>query len=96
MNDREILAACLRWHTARVHRLEIGAELRRYRVERKQRSDFGSSDYEIVRRLTAARRPELAALRALAAICVKVRGCQIEDADVINVPDQLTYDRLTD
>lgn len=86
MNDREILAACLRWHTAHVRRLEIGAELRRYRLEQKQSTGFSGSDHAISQRLTAAKRPELAALRALAAICAKVRGRHIDDADVMDVP----------
>ncbi|MBH1978494.1 MAG: hypothetical protein I8H67_09005 [Comamonadaceae bacterium] len=96
MNDREILAACLRWHTARARRLEIGAEQRRFVLEQKQRTGFGGSDLEISRRLTAAKRVELAALRALAAICAKVRGSHIDDADVIDVPVLLTRDRLPD
>ena len=92
MNDREILAACLRWHTAHVRRLEIGAEQRRYQTEQKQRTGFGGSDFEISQRLTAAKRPELAALRALAKVCANVRGNQqqVSDADVIDVPMLLT------
>lgn len=95
MNDREILAAALRWHTAHVRRLEIGAEQRRYQTEQKQRTGFGGSSLEIGERLTAAKRPELAALRALAAICAKVRGNQrrVSDADVIDVPMLLTHER---
>ena len=98
MNDREILAAALRWHTLHVRRLEIGAEQRRYQAEQKQRTGFGGTDYGISQRLTAAKRPELAALRALAAICAKVRGNQqqVSDADVIDVPVLITYDRFTD
>lgn len=68
MNDREILAATLRWHTAHARRLEIGAEQRRYQSEQKQRTGFGGSDFEISQRLTAAKRPELAALRQLAKV----------------------------
>jgi hypothetical protein len=93
MNDREILAACLRWHTAHIRRLEIGAELRRYRLEQKQHNGLGGSDYAISQRLTAAKRPELAALRALAAICAKVRGCHIDDADVVDVPVLIASDQ---
>jgi len=89
VNDREILAACLRWHTAHVRRLEIGAEQRRYQMEQKQRTGFGGSSLEIGERLTAAKRPEQAALRALAAICAKVRSSHIDDADVIDVPELL-------
>ncbi len=94
MNDREILAACLRWHTLHVRRLGIGAEQRRYQAEQKQLTGFGGSDYGISQRLTAAKRPEVAALRDLAAICAKVRGSQgrIDDAYVIDVHMLLTSD----
>ena len=98
MNDREILAACLRWHTLHVRRLEIGAEQRQYQKEQKKRTGFGGSDYAISQRLTAAKRPELAALRQLAKVCAKVRGNQqrVSDADVIDVPVRLTYSRFID
>jgi hypothetical protein len=86
MNDLKILAAALRWHTARVRRLEIGAEQRRYVVEQKLRMDFGGSSTEIGQRLTAAKRPEQAALRELAKSCANVRDRRIEDAEVIDVP----------
>lgn len=97
MNDREILAACLRWHTAHARRLAIGAEQRRYQSEQKQRIGFGGSDYEISQRLTAAKRVELAALRVLAKLCAKVRGKQhqLSDAAVIDVPMRLTVNRAT-
>lgn len=72
--DSEVIATCLRWHTANTHRLEVGAELRRYQLAQKQRTGFGGSDLEMSRRLTAAKRKELAALRALAKVCAKVRG----------------------
>jgi hypothetical protein len=98
MNDREILAAALRWHTAHKRRLEIGAEQRRYQAEQKQRNGFGGSDSEIGQRLTASKRVELAALRALAKVCAGVRGSQKHtvDADVIDVPMLLTCNRFTD
>lgn len=86
MNEREIAAAALRWHTAHVHRLEIGAEQRRYQLAQKKRTGSGGSDYGISQRLTAAKRPEQAALRALAALCAKARGSHIDDAYVIDVP----------
>lgn len=69
----EVIATCLRWHTAHTHRLEIGAELRRDQLARKQRTGFGGSDSEISRRLTAAKRKEFAALRALAKLCAEMR-----------------------
>jgi hypothetical protein len=90
MNDLKILAAALRWHTARVRRLEIGAEQRRYLVEQKLRMGFGGSSTEIGQRLTAAKRPEQAALRELAKLCANVRDRRIEDAEVIDVPMLLT------
>lgn len=102
MNDREILAACLRWHTAHVHRLEIGAVKRRMENAVKEaydRNGFHPSDpgyldacrvriaaSDAGERLTPARRTELAALRALAKVCAKVRGNQqqVSDANVID------------
>ena len=98
MNDREILAACLRWHTAHARRLEVGAEQRRFQLEQKQRTGFGGSDYGISQRLTASKRVELAALRALAKVCATVRGNQqrVTDANVIDVPMRLTCKRLSD
>ena len=97
MNDREILAACLRWHTAHARRLVIGAEQRQYQKEQKERTGFGGSDYGISQRLTAAKRVELAALRALAKVCQKMRASQqqVSDANVIDVPMRLTMDRTT-
>lgn len=87
MNDREILAACLRWHTARVARLAVGAEQRQFILAQKQGAGFGGSDLAISRRLTAAKRTEQAALRKLAAMCAKLRDGQqqAEDACVIDV-----------
>jgi len=98
MNDREILAAALRWHTLHVRRLEIGAEQRRYQTEQKQRAGFGGSSVEIGQRLTASKRAELAAMRAPAKVCTKVRSCQqhVVDADVIDLPVLLTCNRFTD
>ena len=90
MNDREILAACLRWHTAHTARLVIGAEQRRYQQTQMQRTGFGGSDFGISQRLTAAKRLEQSALRDLAKLCTSVRGQQIDDADVIDVPMRLT------
>lgn len=110
-NDREVVAACLRWHTAHARRLEIGATKRRMDNATKEaydRNGFHPSDpgyleacrvriaaSEAGERLTPAKRTELAALRALAAICAKVRGSQgrIADADVIDVPMRLTHEQ---
>ena len=94
--EREVLIAVLRWHTAHVYRLEISREQRRYQAAQKKSAGFGGSDLDISRRITAAKRPELAALRALAAICTKLRGSPIDDADVIDAPVLLTHGRTTD
>lgn len=87
MNDREILAACLRWHAARLRRMAIGAEQRQFVLEQKQRTGFGGTDVGISLRLTAAKRVEQAALRKMAAMCAKVRDGQqqAEDACVIDL-----------
>lgn len=92
-NQMEIQAAALRWHTAHVQRLAIGAEQRRYQRTQKQLTGFGGADVAIGRRLTAAKRAELAALRNLAKVCESVRGTHIDDAPVIDVPVLITYDR---
>ena len=89
VSDKTILTAALRWHTAHVRRLEIGAEQRRRQHEQKQRTGFGGSDYAISQRLTAAKRIELATLRALAKACAKVRGSHIDDAEVVCVLREL-------
>lgn len=74
MLENQIMAACLRWHTAQQHRMEVGAELREIRKSNRdvpyllQKSDMDAS-----RRLTAAKRRERAALRKLAALCAEMR-----------------------
>ena len=100
MNDRQILAAALRWHTAHIKRLTIGAEnARRLKAERADYRDgyrtyFGPSSFDTAPLVTAAKRVELAALRNLAKVCAAVRINQsnIDDADVIDLPMLLTCD----
>ena len=90
MNDREILAAALRWHTAHTTRMKATTESNRYKSDQKKLTGFGGADFDLSRRVTAAKRVELAALRELAKICAKVRGhqtqiddaCQVIDVDV--------------
>jgi hypothetical protein len=65
----EIVAAALRWHTARHRRIEIGAEQRWYQEDSKRRTGFGGSSTEIGPYLTEARWLELAAARALFKLC---------------------------
>jgi len=94
MNDHEILAAALRWHTIYANRLTLGSEnARRLKAQRAdyrdgQRRYFGPSSHETAPLLTAIKRKELAALRDLAKVCAKVRASQrkVEDAaEVIDV-----------
>ncbi len=94
MNEREILAAALRWHTTHEARLAIGAEkARQQKAEREAyragRSTWliNPSSYEIGLRLTPAKRKELAALRELAKVCAKVRGSQRQVEDAAQVID---------
>ena len=88
MSDTEILAAALRWHTVHTKRLTIGAEnARRLKAERAdyrdgQRRYFGPSSGDTGPLLTAIKRKELAALRNLAKVCVKVRTNQNDVVDV--------------
>ena len=94
MNEREILAAALRWHTTHEARLMIGAEKSRqqkaereaYHADRPSWSITPSS-YEIGLRLTPAKRKELAALRELAKVCAKVRASQSQVEDAAQVID---------
>lgn len=102
MNEREILASVLRWHTAYARRLGIGAQNRRLDKAVKVACETDSfnpyapnyRDACLVRnaaagaaqRLTPARREELAALRDLAKVCAKVRTSQNDVVDA-NVID---------
>jgi hypothetical protein len=95
-NKLKIQAAVLRWHTAHIYRLEIGAKQRRYQLDQKQRKGFGGSDLSTSRCLTAAKRIELAALRTLAKERARVRGSHIDDAAEIDMPVLLTCEQLTD
>jgi hypothetical protein len=100
VNDPEVLAAALRWHTAYIKRLTIGAEnARRLKAERADYGDgprryFGPSSLETSPLVTAAKRIELAALRSLAKVCEKVRANQttVVDVDVIDTPKRLIWD----
>ena len=90
--DRAILAAALRWHTTHERRMAASSKLYEHKKAEKQRTGYFSSDYDLSLGVTEAKRPEQAALRALAAQCAKVRGTHIDDAAVIDVPVRLTYD----
>ena len=94
MNNRQILAAALRWHTFNTQRLAIGAEQRRYTQANKRNNGFSGASCEIGQRLTAIKRIELAALRELAGLCAKVRSSQhdVVDAAVVAPPVVLLGD----
>jgi hypothetical protein len=93
MNDREVISAALRWHTAHEARLAHTTASNRFKSEQKKRDGFGGSEYNLSQKVTAAKRVELAALRKLAKACQAVRTEQerVADADVIDVPARLTY-----
>jgi hypothetical protein len=84
MNDREIVVAALRWHTARAHRLVVGAQKRRA----DELDGFGviRLQVEASRQLSQAKRIEQAALRALGKACEKQRSRleKAEDADLVS------------
>jgi hypothetical protein len=88
MNDREILATAMRWHTTHQLRLSASANLYKHKQAQRRSTGYFSSDCELSRNVTEAKRIELAALRALAKVCEKVRGNQQQvcDADVIDLP----------
>lgn len=89
MNDRAITAAALRWHTAHAKRLAIGAQKRQWDKAAKEAGSVFSRAFTeagaAATRLTAAKRTEQAALRALAKACAKERRDrdQIEDAVIV-------------
>jgi hypothetical protein len=87
MNDREIVAAALRWHTAHAARLVVSAEKRREQQHSKQHRGYSSASSVTDKRHTEAKRLELAALRALAKACMKVRQSDVTTIEVIDVPE---------
>lgn len=80
MNDREILAAALRWHRAHEVRLAAGKVSNRFKSEQKRMIGFGGADLYLSQRVTAAKRVELVALRELAGACIKAR-CELRQVD---------------
>ena len=87
MNDREILTASLRCHTAHEDRMQATTISNRFKSESKKRTGFGGADFRLSAAVTAAKRVELAALRELAKVCAKVRGHQMEVDDASQVVD---------
>lgn len=89
MNNNELTAAALRWHTAHVRRLAISAEKRRLdKLLKSEGLSLFSPEYtqhsNAARQLTEIKRKELAALRELAKACAKQRG-RLQAADIIDV-----------
>lgn len=88
-NDRAIVTAALRWHTAHAKRLAIGADKRRWDKAAKEDGSMfsraGAQAADAAARLTPAKRVDLAALRTLAKACAKERESrhQIEDAAMV-------------
>jgi hypothetical protein len=91
MNDREFLATALRWHTTHQLRLDASAKLYEHKQAQRRSTGYFSSDCDLSRNVTEAKRIELAALRDLDKVCTKVRGNlqQVCDADVIDLPMKL-------
>jgi hypothetical protein len=85
MNDREILAAALRWHTVHERRMAASSKLYEHKKAEKQRTGYFSSDCKLSLNVTEAKRVERAALRVLAKVCEKVRGNlkQVDDANEV-------------
>jgi hypothetical protein len=97
MNDREILASTLRWHTTHQRRLAASAKLYEDKKAAKQSTGhFYSSDCGLSLKVSEAKRVERAALRALAKVCANVRGNQLLvcDAEVVELPALMTPPRL--
>jgi hypothetical protein len=90
MNDNELTAAALRWHTAHVRRLAVGKEKRRIDAQLRAGGDGAwclqrsIQQSEAGRQLTELKRKELATLRELAKACAKQRG-RLQAADVIEL-----------
>ena len=80
MNDNQILIAALKWHRAHEQRMVAGTASNKFKSDEKKRTGFGGTDLYLSRRVTAAKRVELSALRELARACAKVRG-ELRQAD---------------
>lgn len=92
MTDCAIVTAAMRRHSANTARMIATTASNKFKSEQKRRTGFGGADCELSRRVTVAKRTELAALRTLAKLCTQARGQQVDDADVIDLPALLTFD----
>lgn len=83
----EMEAQCARVDQYRAHeaRLAAGTASNKFKSEQKRTTGFGGADCDLSRRVTAAKKIELAALRELTRACTKFRGGlrQADDADEI-------------
>ncbi len=82
-DDREIVIAALRWHTAREGRLEAGRQKRN--IEALENGRNLSIHCKASLRVTELKRRELASLRALAKACAVHRGYLGRAEDAITV-----------
>lgn len=95
MNDNELTATALRWHTAHLRRLAVGKEKRRIDAQLRTGGDGEWCLQRVIQRnesgrqLTELKRKELAALRELAKACAKQRG-HLQAADVIELDGAVT------
>jgi HD superfamily phosphodiesterase len=83
IDTREIVAAALRWHTARERRMEIGAQKRL--ADAVPGTSGLSQQVRLSPMVTEAKRLERAALRILAKACVAHRCnlCKADDAHMV-------------
>ena len=83
LNDREIVVASLRWHTARLNRALLSAQKRE--IEKNWGIGAWVLQNDKGREITRAKLVEQNALRALAKVCKAHRGHlgMVEDAELV-------------
>ena len=90
MNDNELTAAALRWHTTHLRRLAVAKEKRRIDAQLRAGGDGAWCLQRVIqqneagRQQTELKRKELTALRELAKACATQRG-RLAGADVIDL-----------
>lgn len=75
----------LNWYHARQARMVVGAEQRQHKQAMKLRTGIGSASHVISIRLSAAKRVELAAAKALAQACAKSLEIPTFNVDAVEV-----------
>lgn len=78
----------LNWYHARQARMVVSTEQRQHKQAMKLRTGFGGASHVIGMRLSAAKRVEMAAARALAQACAKSLEIPTFDVDAIEVTPQ--------